>query len=96
MDVRSIRIKQVVGDVAGDVTVTGIKTTDLLLSVQVADFALTDGAPNTREWAVDDLTSEFSITDADTINNDGGTSTADKLLTILYVSAHERGAAIRA
>lgn len=95
MDVRSIRLAQVIGAAAGNITVAGIKTTDKILSVSVADIALTEGAPNTRAWSVADRTSEFTITAADTINNTGGTSTANKLVTILYVSANERGGAIR-
>ena len=68
------------GAVAGDVTVTGVKTTDELLFVQSASFD-TDG----DIVAVADLTSEFSISAADTLNNTGGTSTADELLSITLV-----------
>jgi hypothetical protein len=60
----------VAGGAAGDITVTGITTSDRLVSV----INLTDGA---------DLTSEFSITAADTINNAGGTATTgDDLLVV--------------
>jgi hypothetical protein len=65
----------VAGGAAGDIAVTGIKSTDTLngvLQFVGAGMAVTDIA---------DLTSEFAITGADTINNMGGTdSTDDKLL----------------
>lgn len=51
------------GAAAGDVTCTGIQVGDEI------DFVLDLTAPA-------DLTSEFSVTAADTINNTGGTSTA--------------------
>lgn len=60
----------VAGAAAGDVTVTGIATTDVLKSV--LDIAGTD------------LTSEFSITAADTINNAGGTSSSGSYLIVAY------------
>lgn len=74
-----------VGAVAGDVTVTGIKTTDQIASVEAVEFAA--GVPS----AVHGLTSEFTITADDTINNTGGTSTADMLLVITLVLGHRTG-----
>jgi hypothetical protein len=65
------------GAAAGDVTVSGVKATDKLLLVQSASF---DGDGDIV--AVADLTSEFSVTDDDTINNTGGTSTADELVSV--------------
>lgn len=59
------------GGAAGDITVSGISVEDQLISVVNLD----DGA---------DLTSEFSITEADTINNAGGTATTDDTLLVLY------------
>lgn len=67
--------KLVSGAAAGDVTLTGVRTVDELESV----INLTDG---------DDLTAEFSISAADTINNTGGTSTATKSLLVRW---HRRG-----
>jgi hypothetical protein len=68
--------KSVAGGAAGDITVTGILTTDTLVSVLRLDIDAT--AANTD---LDDLTSEFTITAANTINNVGGTaSTGDKLM----------------
>jgi hypothetical protein len=67
----------VAGGAAGDITVTGIKTTDtlaLVLRFIGAGVAVTD---------VTDLTSEFTITATSKINNNGGTaSTSDKLLVV--------------
>lgn len=70
----------VAGAAAGDVTVTGIKTTDKL--VAVLDIAGTD------------LTSEFTISAADTINNVGGTSSAASQLIVAYFSADSRGGSL--
>lgn len=81
-------IKQVMvaGAVAGDVTVSGIATGDTLISV--LDVA---GA---------DLTSEFSITEADTINNACGTSSNGSFLIVTYedasVDVGEAGAEVAA
>ena len=61
------------GGAAGNHTVTGIAPADQILSV----LHFTAGA------ALADLTSEFSISAADTINNTGGTdTTGDQLLVI--------------
>jgi hypothetical protein len=67
----------VAGGAAGNITVTGIKTTDTLAAVIRfigAGVAVTD---------VTDLTTEFTISATNTINNTSGTaSTSDKLLVI--------------
>lgn len=73
----ALRQTIVAGAAAGNVTVSGIKTTDKLVSV--LDIAGTD------------LTSEFDITAVDTINNTGGTSSAGSFLLVTYWSAHSRG-----
>lgn len=65
-----------VGAVAGNVTVPGVKATDRLIGVEAVTY--TAGVPS----AVADLTSEFTIAGADTINNGGGTSTVDKLVLV--------------
>ena len=66
----------VAGAAAGDITVTGITTDDRLVSV--IDIVGTD------------LTSEFSITAANTINNaPGGTSSASSFLIVTYEKAPE-------
>lgn len=67
------------GDVAGDHTVTGIASGDELVSVLLHEIdtgALVD---------ISDLTSEFSIKGADTIENDGGTDTTGSKLLVLYL-----------
>lgn len=65
-----------IGAAAGNVTATGVKTTDKLIAVH--SIAFTAGVPS----AVADLTSEFTITAANTINNAGGTSTADMIVLV--------------
>lgn len=66
------------GGSAGDHTVTGIAVGDslfLVLYVAGAGSDVTD---------ISDLTSEFSITAANTINNTGGTDTSSGKLLVLY------------
>lgn len=63
------------GGAAGNHTVTGIAVGDNLISVLHLDL----GGNNET-----DLTSEFTITATDTINNGGGTSTAADTLLVTY------------
>jgi len=65
----------IAGGAAGDLAVTGIKSTDTLKVVQNVAAA----GPN--------LASEFTITAIDTINNVGGTNTTGMTLLILWYSA---------
>jgi hypothetical protein len=65
------------GGAAGDHTVTGIKVGDNLVAVLQVDA--TDA---TETYA--DLTSEFSITGDDTINNTGGTDTTGCGLVVIW------------
>lgn len=83
----SVVTKVVAGAAAGDVTVTGITIRDKLKAV--VGFTLSEGAPNTIN--VLDLTDEFSISAADTINNDGGTSSANGILFVTYIAADPLG-----
>jgi len=69
----------VAGAAAGNVTVTGIGTNDELISVTHLVGSGTDVTD------VDDLTSEFSITAADTINNAGGTDTSGNELRVRWL-----------
>jgi len=69
----------VAGGSAGPITVTGIKTTDTLVSVLRVDLDAT--AANID---VDDLTSEFTISAADTITNAGGSATTSDKLIVTY------------
>lgn len=74
-------VKQTIiaGGAAGNHTVTGIKTRDTLVSVLHLD--MTDASETG-----DDLTSEFTISAADTINNTGGTDSSGGFLVVAYLS----------
>lgn len=70
----------VAGAAAGNVTVTGVKARDRLMSVlrvAGAGDAVTD---------VTNLTSEFTITAANTINNAGGTATTSAKLIVTWLA----------
>ena len=69
----------VAGGSAGNFTVSGIQTTDEL--VGVLHFA---GA-GTDVTDLEYLTSEFSITVANTINNTGGTASTGGKLLVFYI-----------
>jgi hypothetical protein len=69
----SLKSRTVAGAVAGNITVTGIKKGDKLLIVQQVNAA---GA---------ELTSEFTITADNTINNTGGTNTTGMTLLVLWM-----------
>lgn len=73
-----LRTAVVDGAAAGNVTVTGIATLDELISV----IHCTAGA--TEDGTFADLTSEFTISAADTINNAAGTSTSGNKLIVIY------------
>lgn len=73
-----IKVTLVAGGAAGNFTVTGIATGDALISVLLwagAGTAVTD---------VTDLTAQFTITAANTINNTGGTASTDGKLLIVW------------
>jgi len=83
-----LRLTIIAGGAAGDHTVTGITTKDSLLYVG----HLTTSAEGTYGFAVDgfaDLTSEFSISAANTINNTGGTATANDHLFVIWLEASD-------
>lgn len=69
------------GGAAGDLTVTGIDVGDTLVSVTSTTLAATTFLPS----ACADLSSEFSITAANTINNAGGTSSASKSVHVMWL-----------
>lgn len=74
----SVVQKVATGGAAGNITVTGIATTSTLVSIIFyagAGTAVTD---------VTDLTSEFTITAANTINNTLGTNTTGGKLVVTY------------
>lgn len=66
------------GGSAGNITVTGIATTDVLLAVLY--YPISTGTVT----SVSDLTSEFTISAANTINNTGGTATTSGKLEVRY------------
>ena len=72
---QGLKVTVVAGGAAGNITVTGIATTDHLVSVVHLDLGAN---------AETDLTSEFTISAANTINNAGGTSSANDTLLITY------------
>jgi len=65
----------VAGAAAGDVVVEGILATDELVAVFVEDA---------ESGVQTDLTAEFEVADDDTINNEGGTSSAGDTLLVVY------------
>lgn len=70
-----LQVATIAGGAAGDLTVTGIKTTDSLMAVIRVDAA---GA---------NLASEFTITAVNTINNTGHTNTTGYRLLIIWYAA---------
>jgi len=70
--------KLINGGAAGNRTVSGIRVGDSLISV--IQFGVDTGGI----VGVADLTSEFTITGNDTINNTGGTDTTGDKLYVLY------------
>lgn len=76
-----INLKQVAisGGAAGNHTVTGIAVEDQLIAV----LHITGDGTQLTGGAT--LTSEFSITAANTINNTGGTSSANGVLIVTYL-----------
>ena len=67
----------IAGGAAGDHTVGGIATGDNLVAVLHVDF--TDASETGT-----DITSEFTISAADTINNAGGTDSTGGFLVVVY------------
>lgn len=87
-----LKIAVVNGASAGNVTVTGITTDDILEQVYAAAYTINSGTPADDDpidltSSAGNLTSEFSISAANTINNTGGTTTAGNVVTVLYWSA---------
>lgn len=79
-----LNVALVDGAVAGNVTVAGIEAQDVLVSV-------TSLASATDVLSTDDLTSEFSITADDTINNAAGTSSANGALLVVWLKKSPYG-----
>lgn len=70
------------GGSAGNLTVTGITTSDVLTAVLY--YPVSDPLGDSSITTVTDLTSEFTITAADTINNTGGTATTNGRIEVRY------------
>lgn len=81
-DLRNLRSRTVAGAAAGNLTVTGIKKGDKILTVVAVS------APGTN------LASQFTATADDTINNVGGTSTAGVVAVLVqWIATDPRGQA---
>ena len=74
----TLRQTVVAGGAAGNFTVTGITTSDVLVSVLYFAGAGTDVTD------LSNLTSEFTITATNTINNAGGTASTGGKLIVTY------------
>jgi len=77
----------ITGGTAGDLTVAGIAVGDTLVSVTSTTLAATTFLPS----ACANLSSEFSITAASTINNTGGTSTASQSVHVVWLKKASLG-----
>tara|TARA_R100000426_G_scaffold1948_2_gene3325 strand:+ start:806 stop:1333 length:528 start_codon:yes stop_codon:yes gene_type:complete len=73
----SIKVALITGGSAGAHTVAGIRLNDQLIAVL---------EQNGTSGILTDLTAEFSIKKADTIDNTGGTATSSDKLLIFYLS----------
>lgn len=72
-----LKVALIDGGAAGNRTVTGIATGDALISVlHLPDAGAVD--------AIADLTGEFTISAANTINNAGGTASTNGKLLVIY------------
>lgn len=72
-----LRVTLVAGGAAGNITVSGIAVGDEIISVLLFETAAAIAT-------VSDLTAEFSITAANTINNTGGTATSNDQLMVIW------------
>lgn len=78
----AIKTAVIAGGSAGALTVNGIATTDRLISVVRLNRDST-----AANITADALTSEFTISAANTIDNTGGTATTGDVLVVTYESA---------
>jgi hypothetical protein len=79
-DFADLTSRVVNGAVAGNLTVTGIQKNDQLVIVQ----DLSGTAPA-------NLSSEFTVTADNTINNTGGTSTSGHLVLVMWMKRYTGG-----
>ena len=73
-----LKCNMISGGAAGDFTVTGIATTDQIVSVWHVSTAAAVAT-------IADITAEFDITAANTINNTDGTATTDDQLIVFWL-----------
>ena len=85
-DGSSFKTAIITGGAAGNHTLTGIAVGDKLVSVIQLDVAADTGTSATGNKIQNaiDLTAEFSVTAANTINTGSGTSTSGDLLLVVY------------
>lgn len=79
VDIPALRFATIAGNVAGNLTVTGILLGDKIIGVVNVAAA---GA---------NLVDEFTIPAVDTINNDQGTNTTGMLLLVIWVAKDTSG-----
>ncbi|MGH9158205.1 MAG: hypothetical protein ACRD1K_20745 [Acidimicrobiales bacterium] len=85
----NLRFSVIAEAAAGNFTVTGIAVGDKLAAVVGFTVVLSEGTPNTIAYTTRDLTSEFSVTAANTINNTGGTSLVDGWALVVWFDTDE-------
>ena len=73
---------------ATNIAISGIATTDKIVSVVKLDFTLAEGTHNTRTWEASDLTSEASVTSAGNIQL-STTNTSGEILLVLWLDITE-------
>lgn len=81
----AIRLMMCAGAAAGNVTCTGILKGDQLIAVIAFTFPAAGAVPT----GMADLTSEFTATATNTINNTGGTSTANKGVLVIWAETNK-------
>ena len=79
----------IAGGAAGNHTVTGLAAADTLISVLRADVELDTGtsATGNKIQNLTNITSEFTVSAANTINNTAGTNTTGDVLLVTYRKA---------
>ncbi len=81
----NLKVTAIPEGAAGNHTVTGITTDDVLIAVIGHKMALNEAAPPTMTITAVNLTSEFTISAADTIENGGHTSLADTWVLVFWL-----------
>ena len=81
----NLKVGTFADEAAGDHTVTGITTDDVILAVVGFTIALGEGTPNTAEFTALNITDEFSIKGDDTVNNATGTNLTDSFAICIWL-----------